>query len=152
VGVRAPQLTTLPYFAGNDFAAATSSGYVVPNDFLVSDIASPIYRVTVNNAGGGAAVNVDVAALSRYPNFRIDITSSNAASEISNFTNGVYGQVVYIHSPNSTAFVLNTTAKRLSGGASYTMTQWDTCTLLQTGDASGVGGVYWTELGRSVNA
>jgi len=152
VGVRAPQLTTLPYFAGNDFAAATSTGYVVPNDFLVSDIASPIYRVSVNNAGGGAAVNVDVAALSRYPNFRIDITSSNAASEISNFTNGVYGQVVYIHSPDSTAFVLNTTAKRLSGGTAFTASQWDTITLLQTGDTTGVGGVYWTELGRSVNA
>jgi hypothetical protein len=152
VGVRAPQLTTLPYFAGNDFAAATSTGYVVPNDFLVSDIASPIYRVAVNNAGGGAAVNVDVAALSRYPNFRIDITSSNAASEISNFTNGVYGQVVYIHSPDSTAFVLNTTAKRLSGGTAFTASQWDTITLLQTGDVNGVGGVYWTELCRSVNA
>lgn len=152
VGVRAPQLTTLPYFAGNDFAAATSTGYVVPNDFLVSDIASPIYRVSVNNAGGGAAVNVDVAALSRYPNFRIDITSSNAASEISNFTNGVYGQVVYIHSPDSTAFVLNTTAKRLSGGTAFTASQWDTITLLQTGDTAGVGGVYWTELCRSVNA
>jgi hypothetical protein len=152
VGVRAPQLTTLPYFAGNDFAAATSTGYVVPNDFLVSDIASPIYRVAVNNAGGGAAVNVDVAALSRYPNFRIDITSSNAASEISNFTNGVYGQVVYIHSPDSTAFVLNTTAKRLSGGTAFTASQWDTITLLQTGDTAGVGGVYWTELCRSVNA
>ena len=152
VGVRAPQLTTLPYFAGNDFAAATSTGYVVPNDFLVSDIASPIYRVAVDNAGGGAAVDVDVAALSRYPNFRIDITSSNAASEISNFTNGVYGQVVYIHSPDSTAFVLNTTAKRLSGGTAFTASQWDTITLLQTGDASGVGGVYWTELCRSVNA
>ena len=152
VGVRAPQLTTLPYFAGNDFAAATSTGYVVPNDFLVSDIASPIYRVAVNNAGGGAAVNVDVAALSRYPNFRIDITSSNALSEISNFTNGVYGQVVYIHSPDSTAFVLNTTAKRLSGGTAFTASQWDTITLLQTGDVSGVGGVYWTELCRSVNA
>lgn len=152
VGVRAPQLTTLPLFSGNDFAAATSSGYVVPNDFLVSDIASPILRVTVNNAGGGAAVNVDVAALSRYPNFRIDVTSSNAASEISNFTNGVYGQIIYIHSPDSTAFVLNTTAKRLSGGAAFTASQWDTITLLQTGDVSGVGGVYWTELGRSVNA
>jgi len=152
VGVRAPQLTTLPYFAGNDFAAATSTGYVVPNDFLVSDIASPIYRVAVDNAGGGAAVDVDVAALSRYPNFRIDITSSNAASEISNFTNGVYGQVVYIHSPDSTAFVLNTTAKRLSGGTAFTASQWDTITLLQTGDTAGVGGVYWTELCRSVNA
>ena len=152
VGVRAPQLTTLPYFAGNDFAAATSTGYVVPNDFLVSDIASPIYRVAVDNAGGGAAVDVDVAALSRYPNFRIDITSSNAASEISNFTNGVYGQVVYIHSPDSTAFVLNTTAKRLSGGTAFTASQWDTITLLQTGDTAGVGGVFWTELGRSVNA
>jgi hypothetical protein len=93
-----------------------------------------------------------VAALSRYPNFRIDITSSNALSEISNFTNGVYGQVVYIHSPDSTAFVLNTTAKRLSGGTAFTASQWDTITLLQTGDVSGVGGVYWTELCRSVNA
>jgi hypothetical protein len=152
VGVRAPQLTTLPLFSGNDFAAATSSAYVVPNDFLVSDIASPIYRVAVNNAGGGAAVNVDVAALSRYPTFRMDITSSNAASAISNFTNGVYGQIIYIHSPDATAFVLNTTAKRLSGGAAFTASQWDTITLLQTGDTAGVGGVYWTELGRSVNA
>ena len=151
VGVRAEALTTLPYFAGNDFVAATA-GYIVPNDFLISDIASPILRVTVNNAGGGAAVNVNVAALSRYPNFRIDVTSSNAASEISNFTNGVYGQVVYIHSPSATAFVLNTTAKRLSGGAAFTASQWDTITLLQTGDTTGVGGVYWTELGRSVNA
>lgn len=152
VGVRAPQLTTLPLFSGNDFNAATSSAYVVPNDFLVSDISSPIYRVAVNNAGGGAAVNVDVAALTRYPTFRIDVTSSNAASEISNFTNGIYGQIIYIHSPNSTAFVLNTTAKRLSGGTSFTASQWDTITLLQTGDTAGVGGVYWTELGRSVNA
>jgi hypothetical protein len=152
VGVRAPQLTTLPYFAGNDFAAATSAPYVVPNDFLVSDISSPLYRVAVDNAGGGAAVNVDVAALSRYPTFRIDITSSDASSEISNFTNGVYGQVIYIHSPDSTAFVLNTTAKRLSGGTAFTASQWDTITLLQTGDANGVGGVFWTELGRSVNA
>lgn len=152
VGVRAPQLTTLPLFSGNDFNAATSSAYVVPNDFLVSDISSPIYRVAVNNAGGGAAVNVDVAALTRYPTFRMDITSSNAASEISNFTNGIYGQIIYIHSPNSTAFVLNTTAKRLSGGASFTASQWDTITLLQTGDTAGVGGVFWTELGRSVNA
>lgn len=151
VGVRAEALTTLPYFAGNDFVAATA-GYIVPNDFLISDIASPILRVTVNNAGGGAAVNVNVAALSRYPNFRIDVTSSNAASEISNFTNGVYGQVIYIHSPSATAFVLNTTAKRLSGGAAFTASQWDTITLLQTGDTTGVGGVYWTELGRSVNA
>jgi hypothetical protein len=152
VGVRAPQLTTLPLFSGNDFAAATSTAYVVPNDFLVSDIASPIYRVAVNNAGGGAAVDVDVAALTRYPTFRMDITSSNAASEISNFTNGIYGQIIYIHSPDSTAFVLNTTAKRLSGGASFTASQWDTITLLQTGDTGGVGGVFWTELCRSVNA
>jgi hypothetical protein len=152
VGVRAPQLTTLPYFSGNDFAAATSAPYVVPNDFLVSDISSPLYRVAVDNAGGGAAVNVDVAALSRYQTFRIDVTSDDALSEISNFTNGVYGQVVYIHSPDSTAFVLNTTAKRLSGGTAFTASQWDTITLLQTGDANGVGGVFWTELGRSVNA
>jgi hypothetical protein len=152
VGVRAPQLTTLPYFSGNDFAAATSAPYVVPNDFLVSDISSPLYRVAVDNAGGGAAVNVDVAALSRYQTFRIDVTSDDALSEISNFTNGVYGQVVYIHSPDSTAFVLNTTAKRLSGGTAFTASQWDTITLLQTGDTNGVGGVFWTELGRSVNA
>jgi hypothetical protein len=152
VGVRAPQITTLPYFAGNDFAAATSAGYVVPNDFLTSDLASPIYRVTVNNAGGGAAVNVDIAALSRYQIVRIDVTSSNAASEISNFTNGVYGQILHIHSPDSTAFVLNTTAKRLSGGSSFTASQWDIITLLQTGDTAGVGGVFWTEISRSVNA
>jgi len=152
VGVRAPQLTTLPYFAGNDFAAASSAGYVVPNAFLVSDIASPILRVDVDNAGGGAAVNVDVAALSRYPTFRIDVTSSNASSEISNFTNGVYGQVIHIHSPDSTAFVLNTTAKRLSGGSAFTASQWDIISLLQTGNGSGVGGVFWTEISRSVNA
>ena len=152
VGVRAEQITTLPYFAGNDFAAATSSGYVVPNDFLTSDLASPIYRVTVNNAGGGAAVNVNIAALSRYQIVRIDVTSSNAASEISNFTNGVYGQILHIHSPSSTAFVLNATAKRLSGGTSFTASQYDIVTLLQTGDVSGVGGVFWTEISRSVNA
>ena len=152
VGVRAEQITTLPYFAGNDFAAATSSGYVVPNDFLTSDLASPIYRVTVNNAGGGAAVNVNIAALSRYQIVRIDVTSSNAASEISNFTNGVYGQILHIHSPSSTAFVLNATAKRLSGGTAFTASQYDIITLLQTGDTSGVGGVYWTEISRSVNA
>lgn len=152
VGVRAEQITTLPYFAGNDFAAATSSGYVVPNDFLTSDLASPIYRVTVNNAGGGAAVNVNIAALSRYQIVRIDVTSSNAASEISNFTNGVYGQILHIHSPSSTAFVLNATAKRLSGGTAFTASQYDIITLLQTGDVSGVGGVYWTEISRSVNA
>lgn len=151
-GVRAEQLTTLPYFAGNDFAAATSSAYVVPGDFLVSDIASPIYRVVVDNAGGGAAVNVNVAALSRYPTFRMDITSNNALSEISNFTNGVYGQIIYIHSPSSTAFVLNTTAKRLSGGTAFTASQWDTITLLQTGDTGGIGSVFWTELSRSVNS
>ncbi len=152
VGVRAPQLTTLPLFSGNDFAAATSTGYVVPNDFLVSDIASPILRVTVNNAGGGAAVNVDVAALSRYPTFRIDVTSSNAASEISNFTNGVYGQVIHIHSPSATAFVLNANAKRIAGGVAFTASQYDIISFLQTGDAAGVGGVFWTEISRSVNA
>lgn len=152
VGVRAPQLTTLPYFAGNDFAAASSTAYVVPNDFLVSDVSSPLYRVTVNNAGGGAAVNVDVAALSRYRTFRIDVTSSNAASEISNFSNGVYGQVIHIHSPSATAFVLNATAKRLAGGSAFTASQYDIISFLQTGDVSGVGGVYWTEISRSVNA
>ena len=152
VGVRAPQLTTLPYFAGNDFAVASSAPYVVPNAFLVSDVSSPILRVDVNNAGGGAAVNVDVAALSRYPTFRIDVTSSNAASEISNFTNGVYGQVIHIHSPSATAFVLNTTAKRLSGGSAFTASQWDIISLLQTGNGTGVGGIFWTEISRSVNA
>jgi len=152
VGVRAEQITTLPYFAGNDFAAATSAGYVVPNDFLVSDIASPLYRVTVNNAGGGAAVNVDVAALSRYQTFRIEVTSSNAASEISNFSNGIYGQVIHIHSPSATAFVLNATAKRLAGGSPFTASQYDIISFLQTGDTNGVGGVFWTEISRSVNA
>ena len=152
VGVRAPQLTTLPYFSGNDFAAASSAPYVVPNDFLVSDVSSPILRVTVNNAGGGAAVNVDVAALSRYPTFRIDVTSANASSEISNFTNGVYGQVIHIHSPAATAFILNATAKRLSGGTAFTASQWDIISLLQTGDKTGAGGVFWTEISRSVNA
>ena len=152
VGVRAEQITTLPYFAGNDFAAATSAGYIVPNDFLTSDLASPIFRVAVDNAGGGAAVNVNIAALSRYQIVRIDVTSSNALSEISNFTNGVYGQILHIHSPSSTAFILNATAKRLSGGTAFTASQYDIITLLQTGDTSGVGGVFWTEISRSVNA
>ena len=151
-GFRGPQLTTLPYFAGNDFANATSAPYIVPNDFLVSDIGSPILRVDVDNAGGGAAVNVDVAALSRYPTFRIDVTSANASSEITNFTNGVYGQVIHIHSPSATAFVLNATAKRLSGGTAFTASQWDIISLLQTGDKTGAGGVFWTEISRSVNA
>jgi hypothetical protein len=47
---------------------------------------------------------------------------------------------------------LNATAKRLSGGTAFTASQYDIITLLQTGDTTGVGGVYWTEISRSVNA
>jgi len=151
IGFRGPQLTTLPFFSGNDFVAATSAAYIVPNDFLVSDTGNPILRVNVDNAGGGAAVDVDVAALSRYQFFRIDVTSDSATSEINNFSNGVYGQVIYIHSPGSTDFILTANAKRMAGGAAYTVTQYDTCMLLQTGGATGTGGVFWTEISRSVN-
>lgn len=152
VGVRAEYLTTLPYFAGNNFAAATSAPYVLPSDFLVSAVNSVLFKATVNNAGGGAAQAVDINAMSRYQTFRIDITSSNAASEISNFTNSIYGQIINIHSPDATAWKLTTTASRLAGGTAFTASQYDIITLLQTGDASGVGGVYWTEVSRSVNA
>lgn len=152
VGVRAEYLTTLPFFAGNDFAAATSAPYALPADFLVSGVNSPLYRVTVSNAGGGAAESIDVSALSRYQTFRIEVASSNALSEIANFTNGVYGQIVTVYSPNSTAWKLNTTGFRLSGGTAFSATQYDIISVLQTGDTGGVGGVYWTETSRSVNA
>lgn len=152
-GFRGLQLTTLPYFSGNDFSAASGgAGYLVPNDFLISENAYPILRVTVNNAGGGAAVSVSVAALSRYQSFRVEVTSSNALSEISNFTNSVYGQVIHVYSPDTTAFILNQTGFRLAGGSNFTASQYDIISFLQTGAATGVGGVFWTEISRSVNA
>lgn len=152
-GFRGLQLTTLPYFSGNNFSAASGgAGYLVPNDFLISENAYPILRVTVNNAGGGAAVSVSVAALSQYQSFRVEVTSSNALSEISNFTGGIYGQVIYVYSPDTTAFILNQTGFRLAGGSNFTASQYDIITFLQTGAAAGVGGVFWTEISRSVNS
>lgn len=146
LGFRGLQLTTLPFFSGNNFGAATA-GYLVPNQFLVNDQGNPILRVTVNNAGGGAAENIDVDALSRYQTFRIQVISSNALSEIKNLTNGKYGQIVYIYSPDTTAFIINLTGFRLSGGTPFTATQYDIITVLQVG-----GSVPWAEISRSVNS
>jgi hypothetical protein len=147
VGVRAEYLTTLPLFSGNDFNAATAAPYVVPSQFLINKQGNPVLRVTVNNAGGGAAENVDVGALSRYQNFRIEVTSNNALSEIKGLTNGLYGQIAHVYSPSATAFTITNTGFRLASGVSFVASQYDVISFLQNDS-----GVPWSEMSRSVNS
>jgi hypothetical protein len=132
----------LPYFEGNDFTAATASEYSLPASFLVISETLPRLRATVNNAGTGETI--DIGSMSRYKEFVLQIVSSNAASTITNLTNGIIVQRVTLYSPDPTAWTFTRNNARLDGSVNFVASQYDTLMLM-------LFGAEWIELSRSAN-
>jgi hypothetical protein len=142
VGIRSSTITTLPYFEGNDFTAATASEYSLPASFLVISETLPRLMATVNNAGTGETINI--GSMSRYKEFVLQIVSSNAASTITNLTNGIIVQRVTLYSPDPTAWTFTRNNARLDGSVNFVASQYDTLMLM-------LFGAEWIELSRSAN-
>jgi hypothetical protein len=147
IGCRGISLTTLPYFAGNDFTAATSAAYSLSASFVVVSEGMPVYLVTVNNAGAGETI--DISPMRRYNTFQISVTSSNAASVVTNLTNAQSNQIVYLYSPGATAWLFNRSNAALGGGLSYTAAQYGILALRNINNTSTV---KWVEISRSANS
>jgi hypothetical protein len=142
VGVRAALITTLPLFSGNDFLAATSGGYVVASPFSISDSGLPSFNATVNNAGTGQTINV--SSMSRYSDFVINVSSSNALSTITNLTNAAEGQRVTLYSPGATAWEFTRNNARLNASTNFSATQYDSLVIY-------LPATEWIEISRSAN-
>jgi hypothetical protein len=147
IGCRGISLTTLPYFAGNDFTAATSAAYSLSAPFVVVSEGMPVYLVTVNNAGAGETI--DISPMRRYNTFQISVASSNAASVVTNLTNAQSNQIVYLYSPGATAWVFNRSNAALGGGLNYTAAQYG---LLALRNINNTSTVKWVEISRSANS
>jgi len=146
-GFRAPLITTLPFFDGNDFTDATLSPYVVSSLFIVRLQDMPVLVATVNNAGTGETI--DVSPMQRYPTFKLQITSSDALSTITNLTNPNVDQIVYLYSVGSTAWIFTRANAALSGGANFTASVYDSLVIQ---NVSLSAGVKWIEISRSANS
>jgi hypothetical protein len=146
IGFRGLQLTTLPYFSGNDFSASPTP-FALPAAFAVGTDGLPTYSVTVNNAGSGETI--DIAPMNRYSQFQILVTSSNAASVITNLTNARRDQIVYLYSPGTTAWIFNQSNAALGGGANFTASQYDSLVLRNINNTSTI---KWIEISRSINS
>lgn len=146
VGVYAPNVLYLPYFDGNDFDAATGAPYQLPSAFTLTTDRNAVYNVTVDNAGTGEVI--DLTPMQRYGYFQINVTSDDAASVVTNLTNGKYGQQIVLYSPGATAWVFNRDNAALSGGTNFTAAQYSTLTLVRARDTT----PFWVELGRSANS
>jgi hypothetical protein len=142
VGVRAPLITTLPLFSGNDFSATTAASYVIASPFLISDSGLPSFNATVNNAGTGQTINV--SSMSRYSDFVINVFSSNALSTITNLTNAAEGQRVTLYSPNATAWEFTRNNARLNASTNFSATQYDSLVIY-------LPATEWIEISRSAN-
>ena len=142
VGIRSSTITTLPYFEGNDFTAATTSQYSLPASFLVLSETLPRLRATVNNAGTGQTI--DIGSMSRYKEFVLQIVSSDALSTITNLINGITVQRVTLYSPDPTAWTFTRNNARLGGSVDFVASQYDTLVLMFFSPE-------WMEISRSAN-
>lgn len=143
VGLRGTTLTSLPLLDGNDFGAGTVSAYSLPAIFQMTSEGLPRLVATVNN--GGAGETIDLAPMSRYATFIVQVTSNNAASLVTNLINGVQGQDVLLYTPGATAWTFNRANAVLAGGANFVASQYDTLRLLNAG-------ALWAEQSRSANS
>lgn len=148
-GFNGPSVTTFPYF-DNDFAAATNAAYVLSSGLTVSAINVPTLSVTVNNNNNTTgtpipAEDVSIAALSRYKEVRVSITSSNALSVIKDFTDGVESQTLHLYNPGATAWTFNRNAAALDAAADFVAGQYDAMTVFKAS-------ALWIERTRAANS
>jgi hypothetical protein len=142
LGFRGQSLTSMPYFSGNDFSAATNGAYALPSQFQMVSESQPSLIATVNNAGTGQTI--DISPMSRYADFVVQVTSSDALSTITNLTGGIARQRVTLYSPNATAWTFTRNNARLGGSINFVASQYDTLALM-------LFGAEWIELSRSAN-
>jgi hypothetical protein len=142
IGFRASSITSMPYFEGNDFSAATSGAYSFPSQFQMSSEGFPALIATVNNAGTGQTI--DISPMSRYADFVLQVTSNDALSTVTNLTNGIARQRVTLYSPGATAWTFTRNNARLGGSTNFVASQYDTLALM-------LFGAEWMELSRSAN-
>lgn len=142
-GYVANSLTTMPLLSQNNFSAATLDSYNFPAGFVKYSDTLPSYAYNVNNAGAGEVI--DITTMKRYGQFRLEVSSSNASSTVTNLTGGVLGQIVNLYSPAATAWTFTRANAALGGGADFAATQYDTLVLQYNG-------TLWIELSRSANS
>jgi hypothetical protein len=147
-GFRGSTIVNLPYFNGNYFTGVSSGEYITPSKFIMRSEGIPALAAAVNNGGGGAAEDVDAGSMIRYKHFEIQITSSNALSEIKDLTNTAVGQNIILYAPAATAWIFNRTNAVLAGGANFTASQYDTLALVKVAATA----PKFAELSRSANS
>lgn len=144
IGLSIAAVTTAPNVLSNNFDAATVSPYIFSaNNLLSHGSLMPILSKTVNNAGGGETVSI--ATMINTDIFILNITSSDAASVITNLTGGRQGQTAILYSPSATAWTFDLSNAELAGLEAFVAGQYDTLTLFYTG-------VIWIEISRSINS
>jgi hypothetical protein len=148
IGVHAPVISTLPYFNGNNFLAATVVPFLFTSaPFLVNSQDMPIYRVSISNPGTGETI--DISAMTRYSRFQLYVTSGDAASLVTNLVNGVAFQNVYLYGFSSTTWVFNRSVSQLSAGTNFPGAQYASLVLENVATS---GGTQWIEISRSINS
>jgi hypothetical protein len=154
--------TSTAFTAGSVVFAGASGVYTQDNANLFWDdtnnrlgvlTASPAYPVDVAGVSRGAIVHrlgtyVAGTTTPSVANISYMVIANSSPTTITNFTNGVEGQIIYLYFSDA-----NTTVNRsnafLAGGANFVSTANDMLVLMRV---AGVSGTYWYEISRSANS
>ena len=147
IGVRFSDITTAPFFEGNDFSPATSAAYFMVAPFQGWTDNDALFVYTVNNAGTGETI--DVSPMYRYKEFTILLASSNALSTVTNLVNGPLYQTVKIQGDSATASTYTRANSLLPGGVNFTINRYYILTLKKMNAA---GGAQWVGVSTANNS